>query len=54
MSNKTTAPIVAFTIELTMPTPRWMPNLGSNQPPNEGTYNSDNQITNETKTGSAH
>jgi len=33
MNNKITAPIVALTIALTMPTPRWMPNLGSSQPP---------------------
>jgi hypothetical protein len=37
-----------------MPTPRWMPNLGSNQPPMKGTDNSDNQITYEIKTGSAY
>jgi hypothetical protein len=33
ISSSTTAPIVALTIALTMPTPRLMPSFGNNQLP---------------------
>ena len=52
-SNRTTAPIVALTIELTIPTPRWIPSLGSNQPPMKAPTIADNQITNKTESGSS-